>query len=295
MVGATVALIAAWAFANSLDGDFIQDDTAAVVNNPDVTSDNTTIAGVFGHDYWGEQARSHRSCKSYRPLTTLSLRWTRQAWGGPLDPRPFHVGNVALHALAAALFARFCARHVFSARRLALFRPSLPRSASAATRQRWRWHGHWDALAAGLAFAVHPVHADAVASIANRAELLAAVFYLGSLVCYVRAAAATAERRTRAWLAGAVACGACAMLSKEQGVTALAVAGAADALRLLSPAHPQRWRQSRGRRLGAVGAAAALLLALRAAATGGAAAPWAQSDNPAAFANDTATRVRSYA
>jgi len=68
-------------------------------------------------------------------------------------------------------------------------------------------------LIAGLLFAVHPVHVEAVANVVGRAELMAAAGYAAALVCALRA-----ERRP-VYLIG-VACGAAfAIASKELAAT----------------------------------------------------------------------------
>ena len=70
-----------------------------------------------------------------------------------------------------------------------------------------RWLPPLGATAAGLVFAWHPVHVEAVASLVGRAELLVAVGILGAVL---------AARRGQ-WVL-AVLCAALAMLSKEHGV-----------------------------------------------------------------------------
>src|SRR5207244_5361935 len=68
-----------------------------------------------------------------------------------------------------------------------------------------RWSGDRAALVAGLLFAVHPVHVEAVANIVGRAELMAALFA-------VLAVYAALIRDEPWWSLAAFACG---LLSKE--------------------------------------------------------------------------------
>ena len=86
-------------------------------------------------------------------------------------------------------------------------------------------------LAAGIAgvlFAVHPVHTEAVTGLSGRPELLAAFFFLLALLLHRRApAAGPPARRSRA---GVLACFACALLSKESAITLLAVIPAMDVI-----------------------------------------------------------------
>ncbi|CAH2091632.1 unnamed protein product [Euphydryas editha] len=77
-----------------------------------------------------------------------------------LRPWWWHACNVSLHAACCALVARAC---VTIAR---LQRP-------------------FAALAA-LLFAVHPVHTEAVAGVVGRADVLACIFFLSSLLVYHR-------------------------------------------------------------------------------------------------------------
>src|SRR5207237_1423277 len=92
--------------------------------------------------------------------------------------------NVLLHAAAAAGVAEL-------ARRLA---------------------GARVAIIAGLLFAAHPVHVEAVASIAGRAELLCTAAMLAAMMLFVGRA------MTWARVAAITACMAIAVLSKEQGI-----------------------------------------------------------------------------
>src|SRR5204863_7486006 len=73
-----------------------------------------------------------------------------------------------------------------------------------------RWAGDAAGLVAGLVFAVHPVHVEAVANVVGRNELMAAVFTL--LAVY-----AALEHGSVLWSAAALAA---AVLSKENGAVA---------------------------------------------------------------------------
>ncbi|HEU4588566.1 MAG TPA: hypothetical protein VFS11_07960 [Gemmatimonadales bacterium] len=90
----------------------------------------------------------------YRPVTAISLAANWVVAGG--DPRAFHLVNLLLHAVAALLVYR-------------LARELVPFAA---------------AVAAGLVFAVHPVHVEAVANLVGRAEVLATIFVLAAVLLY---------------------------------------------------------------------------------------------------------------
>ncbi|MHC4925533.1 MAG: hypothetical protein ACYTG4_15870, partial [Planctomycetota bacterium] len=126
----------------------------------------------------------------WRPLRTLSFAADRALYGDAAGG--WHLSNVLLHALAAAL--------VFSlARALGLGLPA--------------------AGTAGLLFAFHPVQAESVAWISSRGDLLSGVFLLTATLLHLR--------RTRTpWIALVVAA---AFLSKEAAVVAPLLLVVADA------------------------------------------------------------------
>ena len=151
---------------------FVQDDRAIIASNPAAHSIGAAL-GAFDDPYWpGESGAG-----LYRPMTILSyaIDWTMS--GGSAGW--LHVMNAVWHGLATVLFVCVLAR----------------------------WLPPVAAAGAGLVFAWHPVHVEAVASLVGRAELLAAVGIL---------AAVLAARR--GWWIGALLCAALAMLSKEHGV-----------------------------------------------------------------------------
>ena len=98
---AVVALLAAAVHLNGLDGDFVFDDTVAIVSNEDVVGPQpTSVRDIFAHDFWGKNISSSWSHKSYRPLTVMTFR-ANFLLGG-MDTFWYHAFNVVLHAAAAA-------------------------------------------------------------------------------------------------------------------------------------------------------------------------------------------------
>lgn len=168
-----MAACAIVAYLGALGNRFAMDDLYIIVANPLVRS----LEGVwraFASPYWPPELGG----KLYRPLpvATYALDWltTSTVW--------FHAVNLLWHAGASAAVA-------------ALAR---------------RWAGDSAALVAGLLFAVHPVHVEAVANVVGRAELMAALFTL--LAVY-----AALERRSAGWSAAALAAG---LLCKENAAVA---------------------------------------------------------------------------
>lgn len=93
-------------------------------------------------------------------------------------------------------------------------------------------------MLAGLLFASHPVHTEAVAGVVGRADVGAALFFLLSLLCYMRHCGLRRDPcgtlqsspvlRCWGWMLGSLWCAAASMLWKEQGVTVLAVSAVYD-------------------------------------------------------------------
>jgi Flp pilus assembly protein TadD len=81
---------------------------------------------------------------------------------------------------------------------------------------------HVAAVVAATLFAVHPCHTEAVSSIVGRAELLAALFVLLSVLSFA-AHLRTAGMVRMAWGGGSVAALACGMLAKESAFAAIAL------------------------------------------------------------------------
>jgi len=153
---------------------YVQDDRAIIVSNPAAHSVGAAL-GAFDDPYWPRES----GAGLYRPVTILSfaIDWTlsggRAGW--------LHLMNALWHGIVAVLFVLVLTR----------------------------WLPALAAAGAGLVFAWHPVHVEAVASIVGRAELLAAAGILGAVLA-----------ARRGWWLGAVLCAALAMFSKEHGVIA---------------------------------------------------------------------------
>ncbi len=183
------AAAAAVVYLPSLRNGFALDDGAIVQRNPAAHGVGAALS-AFGRSYWPAE----NAAGQWRPLVILSFAVDWQASGG--STVWLHAANVGWHAAATGLFVLFLAPY-----------------ASAAA-----------ALAAGVLFAVHPVHVEAVANLVGRAEMMAACFLFLTLLAARRIRARSGEGRpTWPWELGMVAAVAAALLSKEHAALALAL------------------------------------------------------------------------
>ena len=195
-----VALAAFATYFDPSDREMVWDDRAAIVGNKDVNGERN-ISAAFWHDFWGAPMDSKASHKSYRPLTVLSFR-ANYAFSGT-DASGYHFTNVCLHSLLSALIY-LLAEHILSC---------CGRSMEDSEAQK-------SAFFAGILFAVHPVHAEAVGGLVGRADLLGGLFFVLAFSAYIkvrdlRAAVSSAYFALAFVFAGA------ATLCKESGFAVL--------------------------------------------------------------------------
>ncbi len=176
----------------------IYDDRDFVSSNASIRSIGSAL-DAFGSPFPVEQpARG-----LYRPITNLSYAIDHAVAGG--DAWGHHASSIVLHVLVTLLVYAFARRVLGRA---------LEAGATVA------------ALLTATVFALHPVHCEAVDSVAGRSELLALGFSIAALLAFdVRWLAVEARRRFGAELACA-ACVALAALSKESGVMSLGLVAA---------------------------------------------------------------------
>lgn len=163
------------AYANAFQGAFQFDDYNVIVLNPHVQS----LAA-----WW-------RSMPGIRPLLKLSYALNLSSG---LGLSGFHLFNLAVHAANAILVYRLL--NAF-ARRAGMAQ-----------------HGERAAWFAAALFAVHPINSEAVTYLSGRSMSLMTLFYLGSLLAYIRRAE---NGRGAAWLSPLLF--AAALLVKETALT----------------------------------------------------------------------------
>lgn len=130
----------------------------------------------------------------YIPVTWLTFALDHAVWG--MNPFGYHLTNVLLHGLNAALFFFVAVRLL--ARATAWTAPTLRMAGVIAT----------------LFFAVHPLRAESVAWVTERRDVLSGFFFLLSVLGYLMAEERAGGKR-RLLLGGSLVAFALALLSKS--------------------------------------------------------------------------------
>lgn len=186
-----LVLVVFGVYAPALRNDFVWDDTALVLRDPLIRSWQL-VPEAFQHFLFIDATPSD----FYRPIQRLTYLADYAAF--VFKPAGYHFTSILYHAGAAlALF---------------LLSRELLRSWNIEERKR-----RWLAFLATLFWAIHPVHAAAVAYISGRADPLAAIFGFLGLYCGIRAAP---QVRANRWLLliATIALFLLSALSKETGL-----------------------------------------------------------------------------
>lgn len=195
-------------YARTLGFGYVMDDTTVIRANPDVHGWSSLIK-VWAQPYGGSGSPESGL---YRPLlmALFALVWNA---GGHWAVW-FHVLAVAMHMVMTVMVWRLLASGV----------------------------SRWPAVLAALWFAVHPVHLEAVANIANSSEVLVA-FWTCALALYLARGDVRNGRLSWPYAAGAGALYLAAFLTKESGAVAP----------LLAALWLWRWRQGHASTAGSDG------------------------------------------
>src|SRR6059036_859315 len=243
-----IALITFAAFLPALQNQFVNwDDKDNFLDNPHYRGLGWTHLRWMWTTHLGH----------YIPLTWMTLGLDYVLWG--MNPVGYHLTSLLLHAANAVGFFFVVCRILT----LALPAPSE--------------RGH--ALTAGFAalvFAIHPLRVESVAWVTKRRDVLSGLFYLLTILVYLR----DCERgeRGRGWYWLSVAVFVCALLSKSMVVNLPVVLLILDVYPLRRLGGAVGWWSERARRvyvekipfvlLAAAASAVALMAQQRAARTG---------------------------
>ena len=211
-----VAAVTFIVFLPALKNGFVNwDDNTNFLNNPYYRGLGLTQLRWMFTTFWGGP---------YQPLSWISLGLDYVLWG--MRPAGYHLTNILLHSLNAALFFALSLR---------LLRLGF---GDAAEEKNLRW----GAVFASLIFAVHPLRVESVAWITERRDVLSGAFYLASAIYYLRAAAPGAVSARARPLALSLGFFTAALLSKAIGIGLGFVLLALDVYPLKRlPLSPGRW------------------------------------------------------
>jgi tetratricopeptide (TPR) repeat protein len=186
-----VAVVTLTAFWPALQNQFVNwDDGENFLDNPRYRG----LAGTNLRWMWTTFHMGH-----YAPLTWLTLGLDYLVWG--MNPLGYHLTSLLLHAANAVVF------YFVVVRILTLALPPLAD------------RGHTLAASAGFAalvFAIHPLRVESVVWVTERRDVLSGLFYLLTILVYLRACAREAPGRSY-WLS--VVLFGCALLSKSMAVS----------------------------------------------------------------------------
>jgi len=192
---AAIVLATFLAYANSIGGEFVFDDTVIIQGNTTIQGlDGSHLKEIFGGHYW---KAVERQGGLYRPVVMLTYAINYAVDGE--DPTGYHLFNVVLHALNGILIF-FLLEELFSRRPLSFL--------------------------SALLFVLHPIRTEGVASIVGRAESLSAFFILAAWWAYVRQRKEGGAR----WLTLSLVSFFLAVLSKESAFSFIALLPLTDFL-----------------------------------------------------------------
>jgi protein O-mannosyl-transferase len=146
------AVVACVAFVPTMRCGLVLDDDDIILQNPLVTNSGPWFR-FWTYPYW---PRGLGWDLLYRPITILSLRLNYLVHGG--WPAGYHLVNVLLHGAVTAIVTAMAIR--------------------------W-WKRPAAGWVAGLLYAAHPAHVEAVTPAVGRSELLAAAFFAGALYLHL--------------------------------------------------------------------------------------------------------------
>src|SRR5438552_7585829 len=188
-----IALVTVVPFLPTLDNQFVNwDDDDNLVENPQYRG----LGWTHLRWMWTTSHIGH-----YAPLTWMTFGLDYLLWG--MNPVGYHLTNLLLHAANAAVFY-LVARRILG---LALPGPAQRGNVGLAA----------SAAFAALLFAIHPLRVESVAWATERRDVLSGLFYLCTILVYLRAC--DRGERGGGWYWGSVGLFVCALLSKSMAVS----------------------------------------------------------------------------
>ena len=175
------------AYSNCFRAGFVQDSGIIILEDPRLRAANgDNFQLILQKNYWWPRGEAGL----YRPLTTISYLFNYSILGNEDNAEGYHWMNWLLH-LGNSLLVYFLACRVFREIQPALFTAAL--------------------------WALHPVCTEAVTNVVGRADELAALGLLATILLYIRSTESDGRRKA-ALLAAMMATAAIGVFSKENAV-----------------------------------------------------------------------------
>jgi len=193
-----LAFLATFIYSNTFSVPFHFDDTPNIVENPQI-KDLKNFLDFYGSRYIG--------------FLSFALNYH---FGG-LHVFGYHLVNLLIHIINGFLVYSLVLLLFKSSRRQKT--PADP-NILPTTHDSHIAAAPWIALAAAMLFVAHPIQTQAVTYIVQRFASLVTLFYLFTVVCYLKWRLASSETRSRfLWYGGAVLSTVLAMKTKENSFT----------------------------------------------------------------------------
>ncbi len=188
-----IAAVVVACYLPTLNGGFVWDDNANFI-------ENINYRGLsLPHLYW--MFTTYHDA-NYHPLAWLTLGLDFVLWG--MNPAGYHLTNIVLHVINSILFYFLIA--VF------IRQTTIASNAGLAGVQ-------IGAVFGALFFAVHPLRVETVAWISTRGDLLCGVFYILTIIAYVRMNEGKDAGVKRKWFLLALLFFMFSLLSRAWGIT----------------------------------------------------------------------------
>jgi protein O-mannosyl-transferase len=189
-----ILLVSIIAFLPVLLNGFVDWDDKPLVNNPNYRGLGLSqLQWMFTDFHTGQ----------YQPLSWITLGADHFLWW--MDPFGYHLTSLLLHAASAIVFY-FMTMRLLTLEQFGLAKPREPALSVAAG-------------FAALVFAVHPLRVEPVAWASARADIVAGLFFLCTILCYLQVAGLSESDHKRLWwMSASVIIYALSLLSNAAGV-----------------------------------------------------------------------------
>lgn len=167
-LASSISILTFIVYLTSIKNDFVDwDDGLYIFENPHIRSFNLTFLKWAFFDFYAS---------NWHPLTWISHAIDYAMWG--LKPFGHHLTNIILHSINTYLVILLAIRLIDSAQGRTLQEGTMTAKNERKTL--------FAAGVAGFLFGLHPLHVESVAWVAERKDLLCALFFLLSIIAYMK-------------------------------------------------------------------------------------------------------------